>query len=148
MDTALVEHLVIFKTFFGITAHTADAIENDGVGRFNLPYELVPIWSVLLGSCIEFFNDRGGGVDSSNVGYLTSEPLMLGADAAISIDHNITVLSVLNLTTGCSYAIIMSCFRSFVSGLGAKLVHCLQRLDLVLIRIKNRAIALWAVALF
>jgi hypothetical protein len=34
--------------------------------------------------------------------------LMLGADATISINHNITFLSVLKQTTVCSDAIIMS----------------------------------------
>ena len=70
--------------------------------------ELVPVRSVLLGSCVEFFNDSGGGVDSCDISNLTGELLVLGADAAISIDHNITFLSVLNLTTVSFDAIIMS----------------------------------------
>ena len=94
----LKKHFVIFKAFFGITAHTADAIKNDGVGRFNLAYVLIPIGSVLFGSGVEFFDDSGGGVESGNVGNLSSELLVLGADAAIGIDHNITFLSVLNVT--------------------------------------------------
>ena len=31
------------KWIFGITTHTADAIKNNNVGRFNLAYELVPV---------------------------------------------------------------------------------------------------------
>ena len=108
MDSTLIEHFVIFKAFIGITAHTADAIKNDGVGRFNLAYEIIPIGSVLFGSGVEFFNDSGGRIESGDVGNLASELLMLGADAAISINHNIRFLSVLKLTTVCSDAIIMS----------------------------------------
>ena len=57
---------------------------------------------------------------------------MLGADAAISIDHNITFLSALKLTTVSFCAIIITCFEPFVSALGEKLVQCLRRLDLIL----------------
>jgi hypothetical protein len=39
---------------------------------------------------------------------LTGELLMLSADAAIGINHNITFLSVLKQTVVCSDAIIMS----------------------------------------
>ena len=75
--------------------------------KFGYGY-LEAIKRVLLGSGVEFFNDSGGGVESGNVGNLSSELLVLGADAAISIDHNITFLSVLNQTTVCSDAYIMS----------------------------------------
>ena len=87
MDAALIKHFIIFKAFIGITAHTADAIKNDGVGRFNLTYELIPIRSVLFGSGVEFFDDSGGGVESGNVGNLSSELLVLGANAAIGVNH-------------------------------------------------------------
>ena len=95
-------------------------------------HEFVPAWSVLLGSCVEFFNDSGGGVESSDVGNLAGELLVLGTNAAISIDHNIRFLSVLKQTKVCSDAYIMPCLGPFVSALGQKLVLCLQRVVLVL----------------
>lgn len=61
----------------------------DGVFLFYLAYEFVPAWAVLLGSCIEFFNDNCIRVDSGDIGDLSGDFLMLGANAAISINHNI-----------------------------------------------------------
>ena len=49
-----------------------------------MTYELIPVRSVLLCSGVEFFDDSGGGVESGNVGNLSSELLMLGADATIN----------------------------------------------------------------
>ena len=115
MDSTLIEHFVIFKTFFGITAHTRDAIENDGIIFLYLRDELFPLRSVLGCTGKELSNDSGGGVESGDVGDLTSNLLVLGADTAIGVNHNITFLSVLNQTVVCSDAIIMSCFEPFVS---------------------------------
>ena len=94
MNPTFIEHLVIFKTFFGITAHTGDAIKNDGVSCFYLRYKFVPIGSVLLGSGVEFFNDSSGGGDSGDVGNLSGNLLVLGTDAAISVDHNNVPFSI------------------------------------------------------
>ena len=85
----------------------------------------------MLGACVEFFNDSGCRIDSCDVCDLSSKLLMLGTDAAISINHNITFLSVLNQTVVFSYTDIMSCFRSFGSPFVEKLVQCLQRFLLV-----------------
>ena len=49
------------------------------------------------------------GIDCGDVGNLSRNLLVLGADTAISIDHNITFLSVLNLTLVSFGAIIMPC---------------------------------------
>jgi hypothetical protein len=72
VDTAFIEHFVIFETFFGITAHTGDTVKHDGVSCFYLTHELVPVWTVLLGTCVEVFDDGGGRVERSDVGYLST----------------------------------------------------------------------------
>jgi hypothetical protein len=60
-----------------------------------LAYELVPVRAILLGSCVEFFDDGGGRIDGGDVGNLTSELLMLSAYTAIGINHNIFLLPFL-----------------------------------------------------
>ena len=92
MDTALVEHFVIFETFFGITAHTRDTIKNYGIIFLYLRDKLFPLRSVLSSTGEELSNDSGIGVDSGDVGNLSGNLLVLGTDAAISVDHNITFL--------------------------------------------------------
>ena len=117
MDSTLIEHFVIFKTFFGITAHTGDAIKNDSVFLFYLGDKLFPLWTVLGCSGEELSNDSGIGIDSCDISNLTGNLLVLGADAAISIDHNKTFLIlVLKLTLVSFGTYIMSCFEPFVSG--------------------------------
>ena len=83
-----IEHFVIFETFFGITAHTGDAIKNDSVFLFNYINELIPIGAILFSSGVELSNDGGSRIDCGDVGNLACNLLMLGADATISIKHN------------------------------------------------------------
>ena len=111
VDTALIEHFVIFETFFGITAHTRDTIENDSIIFFHLGNELFPLRSVLSGAGEELPNNSGIGVDCSDVGNLSGNLLVLGTDAAISVNHNIRFLSVLKQTKVCLATNIMPCFE-------------------------------------
>ena len=77
MDTALIEHFVIFETFFGITAHTRDTIKNYGIIFLYLRDEFSPLRSVLRGTGEELSNYSGGGIDRGYVGNLTSNLVML-----------------------------------------------------------------------
>ena len=87
MNPSLIEHLVIFKTFFSITAHTRDAIKNDSIIFLYLGDELFPLRSVLSCTGEELSNNSGVGVDCGDVGNLSCNLLVLGADAAIGVNH-------------------------------------------------------------
>ena len=90
------------------------------------------MWTVLRSTCVKFFDDNCIRVDSGDIGDLSGDFLMLGANAAISINHNVYFLSALKLTKVSFCTIIMPCFGPFVSAFGAKLVQCLQRFVLIL----------------
>ena len=132
MSPALVENFVILITFGAITCHSGDTIKNDGVFLFYLGDELLLLGAVLSCTCEEFFDDNSGRIDGGNVGDLSSDLLMLCAYAAITVNHNVGVLSVLKQSTVSFVTIIMPCFELFVSAFGQKLVLCLQRFLLVL----------------
>ena len=78
MNFALKKRFIIFITFLGVTAHTGDAVENDGVSCFDLINELFPSRSLLRGSRVEFSNNDCFGVKFCNIGNLTGDALMLG----------------------------------------------------------------------
>ena len=87
MDPTFIEHLVIFKTFFGLTAHTGDTIKNDSVFFFYYMYEFIPVRAILFGPAVELSNDSGIGINCGDVGNLTSKLLMLRANTTIGVNH-------------------------------------------------------------
>ena len=105
----LIKHFIILKSFLSVTAHTGDTVKYDGVFLFYLAYELVPLRSALRGSGIELVDNGSLRIKLGDVGDLSCDSLVFGRYAAIGIDHNITFLSALKLTTASFDAIIMPC---------------------------------------
>ena len=83
VNTTLIEHFIIFIALCAITRHSGDTVENDGVSLFYLGYEFLPMWTVLRSTCVKFFDDNCIRVDSGDIGDLSGDFLMLGANAAI-----------------------------------------------------------------
>src|SRR5699024_5893381 len=72
IDSVPVKLFIKLKSFFCITAHSADGIEDDGFSGLNLQQELIKFFSALeLSSSIYLFNDLCVWVSHKNISHLS-----------------------------------------------------------------------------